>query len=148
MTHRSAPVPSDHSVGMVLKRADQSLLRAKSTAIKPSGLTLPQYVALAELDRHPGVTAAALARACLVTPQAMTVALTSMQEQGLIERSPHPRHHNVLEVRLTDVGRQALDAARRRAEPVEQRIAHEFSAEELISLRSMLVRFIEAVETG
>lgn len=132
---------------MVLKRAEQSLLRAKSTAVKPAGLTLSQYVALAELGEHPDVTAAALARACLVTPQAMTVALTSMYELGLIERSPHPRHHNVLEVHLTDVGREVLNAARERAEPVEQRIIDGFSADELTSLRSMLVRFIKAVET-
>lgn len=140
-------VRTEQSLGMVLKRAEQCLLRAKSAAVKPAGLTLPQYVALAELDRCPGSTAATLARACLVTPQAMAVALASMHEQGLIERSPHPRHPNVLEVHLTDVGRCALNVAQERAEPIEQRILDGFSTAELAGLRALLVRFIEAVET-
>lgn len=76
--------------GRVLKRAEQSLLPAKSAAVKPAGLSMAQYVALAELDAQPGVTGASLARACLVTPQAMMVVLKAMQEQGLIERTPNP----------------------------------------------------------
>lgn len=147
MTRRPQPsVPSDHSVGMVLRRAEQSLMRAKSAAIKPSGLTLSHYVTLAALESRPGITAAALARACLVTPQAMTVALAAMDERGLITRFPHPRHPTVVEVHPTDVGRDALRAAREGAEPVEQRVRDEFSAQELGSLRSMLVRLADAVE--
>jgi DNA-binding MarR family transcriptional regulator len=65
----------DPRLGRVLKRAEQTLLRAKSAALKPLGLTLAQYVALSELDLQPGITAAALARASLVTPQAMMVVL-------------------------------------------------------------------------
>ena len=62
------PQPDDsRSLGMTLKLAEQRLLRAKSAAIKPAGLTLAQYVALEELERHPGITGAALARASLVT---------------------------------------------------------------------------------
>jgi hypothetical protein len=49
-------------LGRVLKRAEQALLRAKSAALKPAGLTLAQYVALTELDRQPGITGASLAR--------------------------------------------------------------------------------------
>jgi len=51
------------------------MVRAKSAALKPSGLTLAQYVAVVELDAQPGITGAALARASLVTPQAMMVVL-------------------------------------------------------------------------
>jgi hypothetical protein len=64
------PTPADQRIGMVLKRAEQALLRAKSAALKPAGLTLAQYVAL---DRQPGITGATLARASLVTPQAIMV---------------------------------------------------------------------------
>jgi DNA-binding MarR family transcriptional regulator len=48
--------------GMALKQAEQAMVRAKSAALKPSGLTLAQYVALVELDAQPGITGAALAR--------------------------------------------------------------------------------------
>ena len=82
-------VRDDARLGRVLKRAEQSLLRAKSGALRPVGLTLAQYVALSELDAQPAITAAALARASLVTPQAMMVVLKSLEDQGLITRTPH-----------------------------------------------------------
>jgi DNA-binding MarR family transcriptional regulator len=138
--------PPDQRIGMVLKRAEQAMLRAKSAALKPAGLTLAQYVALAELDRQPGITGATLARAALVTPQAMIVVLRSLEEQGLILRSPHPRHTNVLELHITDAGREMLDAARHRVEPVERRVTDAFSPEELKALGALLTRWTEALD--
>ena len=76
---------------MLVKRAEQAMIRAKSAALKSVGLTPSQYVALFELDRQSGITAATLARACLVTPQAMMILLKTMEQQGLIARSSHPR---------------------------------------------------------
>jgi DNA-binding MarR family transcriptional regulator len=102
-------------------------------------------VALAELAERPGITGAELARACLVSPQAMMVVLKATEEQGLVKRKPHPRHQTVLEVHLTSVGREALSAARERAEPIEQRIAKAFSRAEIETLRPLLRRCIEAV---
>jgi DNA-binding MarR family transcriptional regulator len=138
--------PAGQRTGMVLKRAEQAMLRAKSAALKPAGLTLAQYVALAELDRQPGITGAALARACLVTPQAMMVVLKSLEEQGLIVRSPHPRHPIVLELHITDAGCEVLDAARHRAEPVERRVTDAFSPDELQALAALLTRWTEALD--
>jgi DNA-binding MarR family transcriptional regulator len=131
---------------MVLKKAEQAMLRAKSAALKPAGLTLAQYVALAELDRQPGIAGATLARACLVTPQAMMIVLKSLDEQGLIVRSPHPRHPNVLELHVTAAGYEVLEAARHRVEPVERRIMKAFAPEELEVLGTMLARWIEALD--
>jgi DNA-binding MarR family transcriptional regulator len=130
---------------MLLRQAEQALLRAKAGVLRPIGLTLAQYVALAELNAQPGIAAATLARACLVTPQAMMIVLKTMEEQGLISRSPHPRHPNVLELHMTDVGREALHAARERVAPVERRVIDAFSAKDLEALRALLSRFIHAV---
>jgi DNA-binding MarR family transcriptional regulator len=133
-------------LGMLVKRAEQAMVRAKSAALKFVGLTAAQYVALFELDAQPGITAATLARACLVTPQAMMILLKSMEQQGLITRSFHPRHPNVLELHMTDVGREALHTARRRVEPMEQRVFAAYSSKDLAAFREYLSRFIEAFE--
>jgi len=146
MTPTAAAASDDQSLGMVLKRAEQSLLRAKSAALKPAGLSLAQYVALAELDEHPGSTGSTLARACLVTPQAMMMVLKALEEQGLIARTPHERHRNVLEVHLTGAGREALHVGREHAEPVEQRFLAAMSRTEQSTLRALLLRCIAAVE--
>jgi DNA-binding MarR family transcriptional regulator len=131
---------------MLLKRAEQALLRAKSAALKPVGLTLAQYVALVELEQQQGVIAATLARACLVTPQAMMIVLKTMEQQGLVARSPHPRHPNVLELHITDVGREALHEARAQVGPVERRVIGAFSGKELETLSALLSRFVQAIE--
>lgn len=133
-------------IGMVLKRAEQVLLQAKTAALRPVGLTLPQYVALAELDRQPGITGASLARASLVSPQAMMVVLKLLEDQGLISRAPHPRHPSVLELHMTDAGREALGTARERVEPVERRLVAAFSPDELDTLHGLLTRWIAALE--
>jgi DNA-binding MarR family transcriptional regulator len=135
-------------LGMLVKRAEQAMIRAKGAALKFVGLTPAQYVALVELDRQPGVTAATLARACLVTPQAMMILLKTMEQQGLVSRSSHPRHSNVLELHMTDVGREALQAARQRVDPIEQRVFDVFSAKDLAVFRGLLSRFIDAFEKG
>jgi DNA-binding MarR family transcriptional regulator len=131
---------------MLVKRAEQAMVRTKSVALKLVGLTTAQYVALVELEQQPGLTAASLARACLVTPQAMMILLKTMDQQGLITRSAHARHPNVLELHMTDVGREALREARKRIDPIEQRVFAAFSAKDLAAFREMLSRFIEAFE--
>jgi DNA-binding MarR family transcriptional regulator len=135
-------------LGMLVKRAEQAMLRAKSAALKLVGLTPAQYVALVELESQPGITAATLARACLVTPQAMMILLKAMEQQGLISRSSHPRHPSVLELHTTDVGREALQAARERVDPIEQRVFDAFSAKEFATFRGLLSRFIAAFDKG
>jgi DNA-binding MarR family transcriptional regulator len=133
-------------LGMLLKRAEQAMVRSKGAALKSVGLSPSQFVALFELDQQPGITAATLARACLVTPQAMMILLKTMEQQGLITRSSHRRHPNVLELHITEVGREALHAARERVDPIEQRVFGAFSAKETAAFRALLSRFIEAFE--
>ncbi|TDD26259.1 MarR family transcriptional regulator [Nonomuraea diastatica] len=138
-------MPADERLGLDIKRAEQALITAKQAAVRPAGLTVPQYAALFALSDSPGISGAALARACLVTPQAMTVVLKNLEERGLVERSPHPWHRNVLETRLTSAGRAALEAADERAVLIERAIAAEFSAEERAALRALLARCVEAI---
>jgi DNA-binding MarR family transcriptional regulator len=136
------------SLGTRLKRAEQAMLRAKNAVLKPIGLTLAQYVALGELEREPGVTAATLSRACQVSPQAMMILLKAMEQQGLIVRTAHPRHPNVLEVHIAEVGRSALREGRALVQPVEQRVWDEFSPTELKLFDALLVRFARAIDAS
>ncbi len=109
-------------------------------------MTQSQYVALFELDQQSGITAATLARACLVTPQAMMILLKTMEQQGLITRLSHPRHPNVLELHMTEVGREALHTARERLDPIERRVFGVFSPKDMAAFREFLSRFMEAFE--
>lgn len=137
----------EERLGSHLKRVEQELQAAKSAAVKPAGLTVPQYAALFVLDEQPGISAAELARRCLVTPQTMTTILRNLESAGLIERTPHPLHKHVIETRTTAAGRKALDQADKRAAGVERRLAAAFSEEEADTLRALLARVSESLTT-
>ncbi|WP_433622973.1 MarR family winged helix-turn-helix transcriptional regulator [Nocardia sp. CA-120079] len=137
-------LPAEQRLGLDLKRAEQELMAVKHEAVKP--LTVPQYAALYALSENPGVSAAALARECMVTPQAMTVVLKNLQERGFVERTPHPWHRGVLETRLTPAGRKAFAKADAKAAAIERRVAAAFSAQEREQLRELLARFTDALQ--
>ncbi|MEU4195749.1 MarR family transcriptional regulator [Kribbella sp. NPDC026611] len=135
----------DQRLGSHLKRVEQELQAAKSAAVKPAGLTVPQYAALFVLDEQPGISAAELARRCLVTPQTMTTILRNLEAAALIERTPHPLHKHVIETRPTPAGRKALDHADERAAGVERRLAAAFTKDELETLKELLARVSETL---
>ncbi|MEU8308013.1 MarR family transcriptional regulator [Actinomadura sp. NPDC048955] len=144
-------LPASERLGSHLKRAEQALNGAKQAALKPSGLTVPQYAALLHLDDNPGMSAAALARKCAVTPPTMNTVLKNLQERGLIERTPHEWHRNILETRITAEGAAVLESADARAVRVERGLAAEFTDAErqtLIDLLGRCVGFLEAARSA
>ncbi|MFB8282385.1 MarR family winged helix-turn-helix transcriptional regulator [Nocardia colli] len=134
---------SSERVGSYVKRAEQALQTAKHAALKPAGVTVPQYAALLFLDENPGISAAALARLCGVTPPTMNALLTNLQERGLIERTPHAWHKNILETRLTEAGTAVMRDADARAVRVEQAVAEGFTDAERATLEQLLTRCAE-----
>lgn len=139
-------MPAADRLGSYLKRAEQALMATKTAALKPAGLTVPQYSALLSLAEHPGISAAALARLVGVTPPTMNTVLTNLQDRGLVERTPHEWHKNILETRLTEAGRELTADADVRAIAVERTLAQRFTAEELTALTAMLVRTAETLD--
>lgn len=140
-------MPAEERIGSHIKRAEQALLAAKNTAVKPAAVTVPQYAALLWLSEKPGISAAALARLCGVTPPTMNTVLKNLQERALIERTPHEWHRNVLETRLTEEGRAVMEVADAGAVAVERALAAEFTGEERELLIRLLGRCVESLDT-
>ncbi|WP_256672983.1 MarR family winged helix-turn-helix transcriptional regulator [Nocardia cyriacigeorgica] len=133
-------MPADERIGSYVKRAEQALNAAKNAALKPAGVTVAQYAALLYLAENPGISAAALARLCGVTPPTMNTVLTNLVDRGLIERTPHAWHKNVLETRLTEAGEAVMRDADVRAVAVERAVAAGFTAGERQTLIDLLTR--------
>ncbi|MDX8053206.1 MarR family transcriptional regulator [Lentzea sp. BCCO 10_0798] len=131
---------SGDRIGGDIKRAELDLVAAKSAAVKPAGLTVPQYAALLALSEHPGAPAATLARLCLTTPQTMTTILQNLVALGLVERTSNQWQRNVLENRLTEAGQARFREADKAAVVVEQKLADAFTDEERAQLRALLQR--------
>ncbi len=133
-----------HRLLSFIKRAEQASQAAKERAVRVEGLTTAQYNALLVLSGDPGITASELARRCAVTAQTMSSVLARLVDRGLVTRTAHPRHGNVLEITVTPAGQQALDRADVRVEVVEAALARALHPAEQDQLRHLLARCTEA----
>jgi DNA-binding MarR family transcriptional regulator len=110
------------SVGYQMKRAQHALRLAMDSALRGVGLTTPQYAALSVLEEEAGLSGAALARRCFVTPQTMNQILMNLQGSKMVERRPHPEHGRVLSVYLTRKGAELVALAHGEVEAIEERM--------------------------
>jgi DNA-binding MarR family transcriptional regulator len=131
-------LPIDERLGHHIKRVEQELIAAKNRVLAPFGLNVPQYTILLVLSNEPGLSGAALARRCLVTPQTMSTMLRTLESKGLTERRNHPVHTQVQETRLTRKGRSVLAKADVEAVKVEVQLNDLFTEAQRMQLRTML----------
>ena len=103
--------PLDTAVGYVLKEAASALRGAMDAALRPLGLTVPQYSCLELLGQRPGLSNADLARGAFVTRQSMNVVLQGLEARGLVTRPAAAPHGRQLPTELTAAGREQLHAA-------------------------------------
>lgn len=105
-----------------MKRAEHALRLKMDAVLREIGSTTPQYAALSVLEGEAGLSGAALARRCFVTPQTMNQILTNLEAAGMVERRPHPEHGRVLSAYLTDEGAKLVDLAHGEVEAIEERM--------------------------
>ncbi|RQZ45511.1 MarR family winged helix-turn-helix transcriptional regulator [Burkholderia sp. Bp9099] len=107
---RTARISAD-TVAADLTLAVGQLIRRLRAEIESEGLGMSQTSALARLERQGPMTTADLARAEAMKPQSMKAILASLEEDGLVEREPHPTDGRQILFLLTAAG---LAARRKR----------------------------------
>ena len=130
----------------LLRQAWQALSAAMDLALRPHGLTGPQYGVLSVLAREPGASGADLARACNTTPQAMNGVLATLEREALIERRPHPTHGRILQATLTSEGRRRLEAAHPPVRALRRAIERDLTPDEIATVKSWLVTTAQRLE--
>jgi DNA-binding MarR family transcriptional regulator len=101
----------DRSMGFALKRLQQVLRSKMDATLAPHGLTTPQYLVLALLAEHPGISNSELARRSAVTPPTMLRILDALSLAGLIFRGEPSSELHIRGTELTDSGERQLAAA-------------------------------------
>ncbi|WP_172381638.1 MarR family winged helix-turn-helix transcriptional regulator [Streptomyces sp. MNP-20] len=94
-----------------INRCAALLQQAEDAPLRRAGLTRPEFDLLGALRRtgHE-LTPGELARETFSSGAAVTKRLKLLQERALIERRPDTRDRRVAHVRLTDAGRDLVDA--------------------------------------
>jgi DNA-binding MarR family transcriptional regulator len=110
--------------------------------LAPTGLTMPQYAVLAEIDQKGELSASDLAREIGMTPQTVNVLVQGLATSGLLRRDPHPTHGRILLASLTPAGRKALKHGVEVALGVQDQLLSSVPASE----RPKLLRQLRAIE--
>lgn len=128
MSNRPDPVAVasavQKSIGFYVRRLRQTPVQ--------DDVSEPEMRALGRLDEAGPSVPSALARAELITPQAMGATVGSLVSRGLAERHPDPTDGRLTVVSLTEAGRQVVRSKESaRIRQVAGVLAEKFTSEEL-----------------
>ena len=137
---------SEDRLGYQLKLAQHALRKRMEKILRPLGLTLPQYAAMAELERHPDWTNADLAAKAFITPQSMQGVLANLEMAGLVERRQDARHGRRQLARLTDAGLSKVAQAHRATSVVDEAIQNALAPLVERDVRAFFARVLSALE--
>jgi len=97
----------DNNVGLLMKRALQSIRQTIDRDLAPHDLTQAQWLPLVRIAHGGCTTIAALARDQAIDPGAMTRAVDRLEAKGLLRRERSAPDRRVVTLVLTDTGRAA-----------------------------------------
>jgi DNA-binding MarR family transcriptional regulator len=126
-----------------LKAAQAAMRAALCDALSDIGITPPQLLAMHALELTPAISSAELARQCFVSPQAMVVTLTRMEQAGLIERTKGGGR--VIETHLTEKGHETLELAAKRIDGAQNYLRTVLGSDRVDQLADLLEEVTDAL---
>jgi DNA-binding MarR family transcriptional regulator len=140
MNMTTSPTRTDTGLASVLRISVSRLarrLRAERTGgLSETGLSDTQLAALAALERHAGLSPGELAAREKVQPPSMTRVIATLEERGLIVRSPHLTDRRQVVLSVTEDGRNVVKESRRLRDAWLTRRLKELTPEERAALRA------------
>ncbi|MBA2963582.1 MULTISPECIES: MarR family winged helix-turn-helix transcriptional regulator [Ramlibacter] len=134
---------SDDSVAYLMRRLITVFASEVQQELDPRGLTNAQWVPMYKLHLGHGSTAAELARECQLDAGAMTRTLDRLEAKGLLRRVRSSQDRRVVNLELTDQGREASGHIPQALCKVLNAHLRGFSHDEVELLRSMLQRMLD-----
>jgi DNA-binding MarR family transcriptional regulator len=128
----------DAPLGYLLSRAAAVLRREVSDALRPLGLTLPEFVCMRALSMNSGMCSAELSRLANVTPQAMNTVLRRLEDLGAVARPASVPSGRALPATLTREGRALLKRAEKAVGEADARILAGLTAAQQREFKRML----------
>ncbi|MCE0491909.1 MarR family transcriptional regulator [Pantoea sp. Mb-10] len=109
-------------------------------ALKPAGLTLPQFSVMTMLAAYPGASGAELARLSLLTPQTMSVIVANLARLGMILRRPHAEHGRIQVIALSEAGHEVLARSKEAVRSAEAGLLADVTPKDEAIVRRWLVQ--------
>lgn len=115
-------------------------------ALRQIGIDIPTWRVLMILGEQQPRPIAQVARAAVINISTMARIIGRMVDAGLVVIQPSASDGRVKELKLTSLGRDKLDAARKMTAPVYRRLIRGFSAREFEQLLALLNRLHENLD--
>lgn len=94
---------------VVLMKASKSMEERIKRDIKRYGVSTTEFTILEALYHKGQLTVQQICDAVLINSGSMTYVIDKLQKRGLLKRSPCEQDRRVVQVRITDEGKQVMD---------------------------------------
>lgn len=115
------------------------------SVLNPFGVTAVQFRILTTLSTRPYMSSAELSRLYDVKPQTMIKQIALLEAKGLIDRRVSRANKRLLELSLTDAGKDALRKLQKDARSLENALLASLDPEEQDQLRGYLMRLLDSL---
>lgn len=137
----------DESVGYLMRMIVSTLGQEVERQMEPNGLTNAQWVPLLKLFLGRANTAAELARECQLDAGSMTRLLDRLEAKGLCRRERSSEDRRVVNLALTDDGREAAQEIPVVLSRIQNACLEGFTREEWLLLKGLLRRILANAQT-
>lgn len=141
---KSPPNPLHAHLGYWLRLVSNQVSGSFANALQERQLSVAEWVALNQIDRHPGITAAALADAMGMTRGAVSKVLDKLQAKNWLVRSASQRDSRANLLALTPSGKRLLPALAGIADDNDEHYFGVLAASDRRELRRLLHKLAEA----
>ncbi|BES64122.1 MarR family transcriptional regulator [Gottschalkiaceae bacterium SANA] len=114
--------------------------------LDPYGLSKGQPRILRLLVSHNCKTQKDLLQKMDIRPATLTRMLQRMEKNGLLIRTPSPQDQRILEIQLTELGREAQDASARVFHKMDQEFSNLMTTEEKETLERVFTKFCQHLQ--
>lgn len=132
----------------VIGRLERTMRRQLDEALRPFGLTTPQYATLVELGARAGQSNAQLARRTFMTPQSMSEVIKALESKGFVSREADEAHGRLIRIMLTPAGAKAVAACDEAVDVVENQMLRELKPRDREQLLADLKSCVRMLGVG
>ena len=128
--------------GLLIAAARRAIKQAVLARISGRQLTAQQFWLVIGVDEHPGISQAELAGRVRADPPAVSRALATLAERGIVRSDPDPDDRRRTCVHLTQAGRRLARELEPLAREIREAVVAGMSAEEIAALTAGLQRVV------
>lgn len=129
----------ENQLCFALVTAARNVVAIYRPVLEPLGLTHPQYLVLLALWERSPRTLGELAEELAMEPATLSPLVKRLEAQGRVTRARRAGDERVLEIGLTDAGRELRDSAVRVPQQIMDRVG--MDASQIAALRDSLASF-------